>query len=252
MPEDQIAQIGADGRFLPGPLFGIDGAHRSGMLHRGVWLHVLSADDELLLVRRSPTMKTCTGLKSIIGEHHQGRERDIECAARALREEVPGLINAWPGLSPRLLRERPRWFLFDYPGPISRTDRCLISEYVVRLPANASVAMQAIHAGRARELENEASELGFEPIASVWHALRRQPQSFCAPTLLPLALLDSISDLCLRQRGGAPDELWQGGVRNLPLQLLFRMRANGSGGVPAATRAAMPEQLPQTLLKERG
>ena len=41
MPEDQIAQIGADGRFLPGPLFGIDGAHRSGMLHRGVWLHVL-------------------------------------------------------------------------------------------------------------------------------------------------------------------------------------------------------------------
>ena len=124
----------------------IDAVHRAGLPHKGVWLHVLSADDHLLLVKRAPSMVTCPSLWSIIGEHHFMREEDDAAAARGVREELPGLapLRRTGKLTLKPLRERPRWFLFDYPlrpagssrsgsgggDEAARRDRCLVSEYL--------------------------------------------------------------------------------------------------------------------------
>ena len=219
-PPDMLAPIDATGAFLPGPLVPIDKAHRSAMLHRGVWLHVLCDDDEsLLLVQRSATMKTCPRALSIIGEHHSGRESDEACARRALREELPGLVAAYGTRLELLpLRPVPRWFLFDYPGEPRRHDRCLIVEYAVRVPANATTALMSIRGGHDREYyEHEATEMNFWPLPTVARLLRREPERFCAPELLPAALLDTLADLgrALRRPRAWHQQL-QGGRNAMP------------------------------------
>ena len=207
---DWIAPIGPSGAFLPGGLIPIDAAHRAAVPHRGVWLHVLSSDGSMLLVRRAKTMSTCPGALSIVGEHHQGAEEDEKCAARAIVEELPGLqpLLRSRRMQLHLLRRKPRWFLFDYPlapGPDAtpRYDRCLITEYVVRLDANATEALELLDAGRTRELEHETSQVSFEPLGAFARRLVTAPGDVCAPELLPLCLLDSLADVCgwLRTRG---------------------------------------------------
>ena len=198
---DLLAPIDASGRWLPNtPFVPIDLAHRRGMLHRGVWLHVLSSEDELLLTKRSQRMKTCPGTLSIIGEHHSGRENDDDTAKRALHEELPGLArrdNVVHSMLP--LRPTPRWFLYDYPlgagDAVRRLDRCLVSEYVVRLLTNTSQSLALIHAAHEQEQEHESSDFYFQNLRTLWHQLNREPGSFCAPALLPSALLDTLSDL---------------------------------------------------------
>ena len=201
---DWIAPIGPDGNFLAGGSVPIDAAHRGAVPHRGVWLHVLTLDGALLLVKRAQTMATCPGALSIVGEHHQRIEQDEDCALRALREELPGLqpLKRKKLLHLHLLRQRPRWFLFDYPlanapDAVPRYDRCLISEYVLRLAINSTEALEMLSAGRAREREHETSHVQFEPLGSFARKLVQTPQAFCAPELLPGCLLDSLADLCV-------------------------------------------------------
>ena len=40
-----------------------------GIMHKGIWLHVLTTDSALLLLRRAQTMVTCPGGLSLVGEH---------------------------------------------------------------------------------------------------------------------------------------------------------------------------------------
>ena len=51
-------------------------------------------------------------------------------------------------------------------------------------------------AGVAAEHEHEASQMEFVPLGSVVRRLKRHPETFCAPELLPAALLDSYMDVC--------------------------------------------------------
>ena len=142
MPEDQIRPVNAAGEYIDGRL-GIDDAHRRGVMHKGVWLHVLSFDNKLLLLRRSSSMATCAGGLSIVGEHSWLGESDERCARRALREELPGLAralqHATAASSLHPLRAVPRWFLYDYPDDLRR-DRALISEWLLSLNINGSEA----------------------------------------------------------------------------------------------------------------
>ena len=197
---DLLAPIDASGNYVPGPLVPIEEVHRKAILHRGLWLHVMSSDHSLLVMRRAATMATCPSLRSIIGEHHSGREHDDHCAKRALREELPGLVRAFGSmLIPVRLRERPRWFLYDYApsNKISRFDRCLITEYLLFLPANASTSLAALRAGRDHEVEHEASDMVFVPIHELRHELQNSSgDKFCAQELLAPSLLDTLDDIC--------------------------------------------------------
>ena len=205
---DWIHPTDALGAFTGEGLIPIDAVHRQGVPHKGVWLHVFSDDGHILLVHRSPQMATCPNTWSTIGEHHSGREDDVQCAHRAVREELPGLkdLLGTPRMQLTRLRAQPRWFLFDYPSSYShaaaaaarvqRVDRCLISEYLVHVRANASEALLLLTAGRAKETEHEASRMAFVPLHQVARRLRRHPESFCAPELFPRALLDSYASAC--------------------------------------------------------
>lgn len=186
-----IAPIGPSGEWLDVLPIGIDAAHRNGTAHRGVWLHVLSGDGEVLVLRRAAQMRTCPGTLSIVGEHHSGREADGACARRALLEELPGLA----AVPARLLRLRaaPRWFHLDYGD---RLDRCLVAEYVLALSVNASAALAALAAAGVHAHEREASHQRFYPLVDFGRKLATRPAAFCAPELLPRALLDSLADMC--------------------------------------------------------
>ena len=85
-------------------------AHAEGLFHRGLWLAVARRGphgDEILLLHRSMSMKTCPGAWGLVGEHSNPEEPWRTTAARALREELglsiddddPGLINLAPGIS---------------------------------------------------------------------------------------------------------------------------------------------------------
>jgi hypothetical protein len=161
----------------------------------------------MLLVQRSAAMKTCPGALSIVGEHHNGRESDDACAARALREELPGL-DLLRSSALLQLRPTPRWFLFDYPvaaDGVQRFDRCLVKEYLLLLNVSRSTALAKLRTDQSRQLEHEAARFIFEPLVQVYGRLRRSPQSFCAAELLPSALLNTVADVCgtLRARGVA-------------------------------------------------
>jgi len=207
MPEeDQIRPVNAAGDYIDGRV-GIDDAHRRGVMHKGVWLHVLTLDNHLLLLRRSSSMATCAGGLSIVGEHSWLGESDERCARRALREELPGLAaraaaSATASLHP--LRAVPRWFLYDYPDDLRR-DRALISEWLLTLSINGTQA-QALLRQQAAE-HAEASEMRFVSIAEYARRLLQESHSFCAPGLLPSALVDSVADVChvLRTKGPAPE-----------------------------------------------
>ena len=85
-------------------------AHAEGLFHRGLWLAVArrgAHGDEILLLHRSMSMKTCPGAWGLVGEHSNPEEPWRTTAARALREELglgvhdddPGLVNLAPGIS---------------------------------------------------------------------------------------------------------------------------------------------------------
>ena len=171
-----------------------DDAHKQGVLHKAMWLHVLSSDSQLLL--RRPRAAACMG---VVRSQHVRRETDEHCARRAMREEFPGLPRQVASFSLQPLRPKPRWFLYESGG--ERHERALVSEWAMRLSLNASAATALLgthpHAGAG-------AELSFWPLDALYGELRARPEAFCSPGLLPAALADSVGDLCgLFGTGGA-------------------------------------------------
>ena len=82
-PPDEIQPIDGRGQHTNVPPLAIDAVHRNGVLHKSLWLHVLSSDSKLLLITRSKGLAACPGRLSIVGEHHTRRETDEHCARRA-------------------------------------------------------------------------------------------------------------------------------------------------------------------------
>lgn len=197
-PDELVQPISPDGSWLTGPPLPIDYAHRRAALHRGVWLFVLTAAADVLVVQRSAQMVTCPSKLSVIGEHHLGREEDEDCAVRAMREELLLPSPAALGATLYRLRRMPRWFSFDYGG--GRYDHCLVSEFVLQLPHNRSAAAALL----ARASDEEAvSTRSLLPLRDFGARLRDDPGAFCAAPLFPSCLLDSVADLCERLRSDA-------------------------------------------------
>lgn len=202
--EPMIRPITTSGEYTTERPRAIDDVHHRAVLHKGIWLHVLTADNWLLLIRRSASMVTCPGGLSIVGEHSTADETDEHCVRRAVTEELPAFRSSAGSELMHPLRPIPRWFLYDYPDG-TRRDRSLISEWLFRLELNSSVAnaqlRKPLRTGAGAHAEVEASEMRFVPIAEYASRLVDAPQTFCAPGLLPASLIDSVSDICLLLRG---------------------------------------------------
>eukprot|EP01062_Namystynia_karyoxenos_P053186 TRINITY_DN42981_c0_g1_i1.p1 TRINITY_DN42981_c0_g1~~TRINITY_DN42981_c0_g1_i1.p1 ORF type:complete len:235 (+),score=74.88 TRINITY_DN42981_c0_g1_i1:101-805(+) len=82
-----IEEVSADGqrvlRIVP-----LDLAHRSALVHRGVWVYATDGAGRLLMLRRPAHMRTCPGAWSIVGEHLQPGESYLAAARRGLAEEL--------------------------------------------------------------------------------------------------------------------------------------------------------------------
>mmetsp|Transcript_9300 Transcript_9300/g.19169 ORF Transcript_9300/g.19169 Transcript_9300/m.19169 type:complete len:250 (-) Transcript_9300:163-912(-) len=66
----------------------IETVHRQGLPHRGSIVFVLNERNEVLLLKRAPSMKTCPSTWSIVGEHSEPNEDYMETARRGLSEEL--------------------------------------------------------------------------------------------------------------------------------------------------------------------
>ena len=90
-------------------------------------------------------------------------------------------------------------------------------------------------AGVAAEHEHEASQMEFAPLGSVVRRLKRHPETFCAPELLPAALLDSYMDVCAWLRAEHP-----GSSLGIPSGC---SKPELAGAAPGGARPALPESL---------
>ncbi|KAK3248650.1 hypothetical protein CYMTET_41889 [Cymbomonas tetramitiformis] len=66
----------------------MDAVHRRGLPHRGAAVLVVNRQLEVLLLKRSPDMKTCPGTWSTLGEHSHPGESYEATALRGLAEEI--------------------------------------------------------------------------------------------------------------------------------------------------------------------
>ena len=99
-------------------------------------------------------------------------------------------------------------------------------------------ALALLAAGRQREHEHEASGLELVPLGQLVRRLRRHPEQFCAPELLPAALLDTYSDVC----AALSDECRRTGCADAPLPAgCSKSELLAAPSRPA--RSALPETL---------
>ena len=99
--ESRTGAIDAIGAYTGQTLY-IAAALKDGVLHKAMWLHVLSSDSQLLLHRLPSAASTC-----IVRNEHVRKETDEHCARRAIREELCRK-QAWYGPSAAQLADGPR------------------------------------------------------------------------------------------------------------------------------------------------
>ena len=138
-------------------------AHAEGLFHRGLWLAVArrrnGGGDEILLLHRSRTMKTCPGARGLVGEHSNPDEPWRSTAARALHEELglsvadedPGLVDLAPGTS----------YLVKVAYPNDRRDLQATGLYFYRIASDAELRFDDEVAGTRWVPPRELKKLEF-------------------------------------------------------------------------------------------
>jgi len=110
-PQDSNLMVLEDDKLTStGDIVPINIAHKQGLLHRGIWIAVLRSrgnndDHEILLLRRTPSLKTCPNAWGLCGEHSDPGEDWVNTASRAILEELHvddsniSVVNLLPGQS---------------------------------------------------------------------------------------------------------------------------------------------------------
>ena len=197
---DQLddARIVSRGATVP-----IGTAHAEGLFHRGLWLAVArrgAHGDEILLLHRSMSMKTCPGAWGLVGEHSNPEEPWRTTAARALREELglnvhdddPGLVNLAPGIS---------YLVKVAYDDVKRRDLQATALFFYRVPSGAKLQYDGEVAGARWVAPRELKKLEFcnaeitalarvvaelirrraaPPPLEVDGVLQRQPDGYCS------------------------------------------------------------------------
>ena len=138
-------------------------AHAEGLFHRGLWLAVARRGphgDEILLLHRSMSMKTCPGAWGLVGEHSNPEEPWRTTAARALREELglgvadddPGLVNLAPGTS---------YLVKVAYDDVARRDLQATALFFYRIPSDAKLHFDDEVAGTRWVAPRELKRLEF-------------------------------------------------------------------------------------------
>ena len=138
-------------------------AHAQGLFHRGLWLAVArrrDGGDEILLLHRSMSMKTCPGAWGLVGEHSNPEEPWRTTAARALREELglsvgdddPGLVNLAPGTS---------YLVKVAYDDVARRDLQATALFFYRIPGDAKLHFDDEVAGTRWVAPRELKKLEF-------------------------------------------------------------------------------------------
>jgi hypothetical protein len=125
-------------RPVGGEVLHIGDIHRGGISHAGVWIFAFDGSLNLLLARRSPTLRTCPGMWLILGEHLSAGENAPQAAARCLREEAAFIQGAE-------LKPAGRYFRFyhRYEDAAGRVDLQWTKSFVA-LPRSASTRFTGI------------------------------------------------------------------------------------------------------------
>lgn len=116
----------------------IEEIHRDGLYHKGSW--VFSVDDQLrvLLVWRAPSMATCPGTWSVLGEHAVSGESFEQAAVRGMAEEAPFLEQAKLVAAGEAFK-----FQHQYNGSTRRVDNQWTRSFLA-LPLDVNVDFGAI------------------------------------------------------------------------------------------------------------
>ena len=173
-------------------------AHAEGLFHRGLWLAVArrgAHGDEILLLHRSMSMKTCPGAWGLVGEHSNPEEPWRTTAARALREELglgvhdddPGLINLAPGTS---------YLVKVAYDDVKRRDLQATALFFYRVPSGAKLQFDLEVAGTRWVAPRELKRLEFcngeitalagvvaeliQPQLELDGVLQRRPDGYCS------------------------------------------------------------------------
>ena len=181
-------------------------AHAEGLFHRGLWLAVAKRGqhgDEILLLHRSMSMKTCPGAWGLVGEHSNPEEPWRTTAARALREELglsvknddPGLVNLALGTS---------YLVKVAYDDVNRRDLQATALFFYRVPGGAKLQYDGEVAGTRWVAPRELKKLEFcnaeitslaRVVAELIHrraappqleldgVLQRRPDGYCSITV---------------------------------------------------------------------
>jgi isopentenyldiphosphate isomerase len=144
----------------------IDKAHSEGKMHRGVWLHIINEDKELLLLKRADSAVTCPATWNAPGEHTKLLESYIATAYRGLDEELwltKDKILAVVGLtaSPMLLE-------LHYGPPLNKQDLQWTQSFLVRVKKDSISYRSA-----------EASAMEWVPLSSIEDTIKSGRLGFC-------------------------------------------------------------------------
>lgn len=146
----------------PHSIIDINSAHIRSKRHRGCWVFVVNEYQQFLFVKRSENHKTCPATWSVVGEHTKFGESYLDCAKRAIKEEIS--VLTYSNLQP--IENGPVFLHFNYGD---RVDKQWTQSYSVVVQKN-KIRMSDIH---------EASDVTWVNFTEADYWLHQCPNGVC-------------------------------------------------------------------------
>jgi isopentenyldiphosphate isomerase len=147
-------------------IISIDKAHNMGLRHRGVWLHIVNEDKELLLLKRRKQAVTCPASWNAPGEHTKHLESYADTAYRGLSEELR--LNRTQVLALVPLTPAPVLLEIQYMPPLRKRDAQWTQSFLVRVDKDS-----------VRHHHAEATAMQWVPLEGIEAWVAAQSGGFC-------------------------------------------------------------------------
>ena len=164
----------------------LDEVHRQAWTHRGVWVFVVNAAGQMLLLRRPATMVTCPDTWSIIGEHNQPGESYLQAGRRGVAEELGWSLEQVTSMDLSLMGATT-FFEQRYSGA-ARTDRQHSAYALLRLPARGAPPMVLA--------PEEASARRWVPLGRMASEVAHGGAQFCTENIRTSVFEEGLARVC--------------------------------------------------------